>query len=181
MINQQISIRKATLNDIQQIHSLVQTCYRTEKSWTNEYALVEGERISTVTLHSIIQSENSDILLVATLNGTESIVGCIQIEPFYAHPVDLPKDSVMFGLLCVHPDHQSKGLGSILLNHAQTFAKNELNLHKGILWVINYREDIQKWYRKMGYEWNGSDTKPFVDNQSAMRPGLHFQVFTKDL
>lgn len=72
-----VTTRRATVADVERLHTTIQLAYRSNKNWTNESALVKDERITTDELCAQIEAQ-VDPILVAEIDGV--VVGCIQIE-----------------------------------------------------------------------------------------------------
>jgi predicted N-acetyltransferase YhbS len=56
-----------------------------------------------------------ELNFVATLD--DKVVGSIVYVRTYVYHDDLVHEVITFGPVCVHPDHQNKGIGSKLINH----------------------------------------------------------------
>jgi ribosomal protein S18 acetylase RimI-like enzyme len=140
--------------------------------------LVKNERITEPELTQLIQAQQ-DPLLVATLNNT--IVGCIQAEHSQDHPqLKLPPRSVLLGLFAVDPAHQSRGIGRRLLQACISYAQQKWPgcVEHAVIWVIEQRQDILKWYERMGFEFTG-EFRDFVMPQNALIEGLKFKIYVK--
>lgn len=94
--------------------------------------------------------------------------------------LELPDDAALFGLLAVHSDYQSMGIGKTLFGAAVEFAKKEGKCGKGIMFVINKRMDIQAWYERLGFTWNG-DKRDFVFPDKALQEDIWFKIYEKEL
>ena len=67
----------------------------------------------------------------------------------------------MLGLFAVLPSYQSKGIGGKLVRAALSHIKDEWKCERCVIWVLENRPELLKWYEKMGFRWNG-ETRPFV-------------------
>lgn len=82
-----VTTRLATLGDVERLHQVIQLAYRSDKNWTNESELVQGERITTDELAEQIRVQVNPIV-VAEIDGC--VAGCIQIECTSPTTWDLP-------------------------------------------------------------------------------------------
>lgn len=80
-----------------------------------------------------------------------------------------------FGMLSVHPDRAHRGLGTALIAEAERRAR-DAGCDRMKLVVVNLREDIIPWYRRLGYVETG--TAPFAEPQKLTRPA-HFVEMTR--
>ncbi|OZJ02786.1 hypothetical protein BZG36_03490 [Bifiguratus adelaidae] len=165
---------------VPQVCKMIYAAYRSEASWTTEAHIVSGERISEENLREFIEDNHQpDILLFAFQRSTDlsvpdRVVGTIQLEPKPDH------DEALIGLLSVDPTFQSKGIGSKLVRTALEYSKKDLKLSKGVIWVLRNRDDILKWYTRMGFVDSGS-TQPFPWPELLKQKDMHFKVLKKIL
>lgn len=175
-----ISDRRAVAADVEKLERIIQYAYRGGKatgSWTNEYSLVKGPRITTEQLHEILAKEDQ-ALLVAELeeNGSTTLAGCIRVDK-------LKDGQAYFGMLAIDPDLQSRGVGKKLFAAAEEHAKNVFGCHTARGSVLAPRDELLAWYRRLGYEENG-ETEPFLSPESGVTPlvdNLYFRVIVKKL
>ncbi len=73
--------------------------------------------------------------------------------------VELRGERSYFGLLSVNPSLQKAGLGSILINAAEAYAKESGATFMDIL-TVNLREDLPDFYGKRGYVTTGTSQLP---------------------
>ncbi len=180
MMSSGISIRQVRLEDAKQLHKLINEAYRTDKSWTTEAKLVKGERITMDALVTLIE-QDIDPILVAELSSNDNVVGCICAESSSNHPtLGLPSASALLGLLAVSPSHQSKGIGRQLVDACMVMVRERWSSETALNWVIEQRVDIQKWYARLGFQWNG-ETKDFVQPANALIDNLKFKVYQRTL
>lgn len=63
---------------------------------------------------------------------------------------------VLLGLFAIDPRYQSQGLGGTLfracLNHVQ---RKWPYTHRVLLWVLEQRAELLKWYLHLGFTWTG--------------------------
>lgn len=172
-------VRSATLADVSTLEPLIRFAYRGGKekvSWTNEHQLVKGPRISESELKEVIASSDKTILVAEqTIDGRKTLLGCILVEQ--------QADEAYIGMLAVDPDRQSGGIGKLLLESAEMHAVGVFGCSTAKMWIINGRDELLAWYKRMGYEETG-ETEPFLPPESGVIPlvdNLHFLVIRKDL
>lgn len=78
-----------------------------------------------------------------------------------------------FGMLSVHPDWQHQGLGRALIAEAERRAL-EARCTSMRLVVVNLRDDIIPWYRRLGYVERG--TAPFAEPDKLKRPAVFVEM-----
>jgi ribosomal protein S18 acetylase RimI-like enzyme len=130
--NVNISLYFASYDDIEDLCNVINWAYRGKPStsspgesysgWVGEQHLLIGARITSEELTNFIDDEQNTVILVAKLNTSQrpKIVGCCKIN-IYDKNLQMgdeeKKDTaVEFGLHAVDPDHQSRGIGTLLLN-----------------------------------------------------------------
>lgn len=94
--------------------------------------------------------------------------------------LDLPEDAALIGLLAVHSEFQSRGLGKTLFAAATAFAKSEGKCSKAMMFVINKRLDIQAWYERLGFQWTG-EKRDFVFPDLTLQEDIWFKIYEKSL
>lgn len=97
--------------------------------------------------------------------------------PFANIYVQLRGERGYFGLLAVHPDYQGQGAGLALIATAEAFCLRHGCRYMDIL-VVNLREDLQPFYRKLGYV--ETAIVPFKRADRALKE-CHSIVMTKQL
>ncbi len=109
------------------------------------------------------------------------VVGCIEAEMPENHPeFGLHPKSALMGLLAVHPDYQSRGIGRQLLKESMKYVHQHRGVEQAIMWVIQQRKDIQAWYERMQFKWTG-ETKDFVLPDKALKNDVYFKIYSRDL
>jgi ribosomal protein S18 acetylase RimI-like enzyme len=168
-----LTIVTATINDIPQLLSLVNSAYRGEdskKGWTTEAFLLEGnQRIDEATLEQMMQLPGARIKKCLTDSG--QLVGCVYLEP--------QAKELYVGLLTVSPLIQTRGIGKTLLKAAEEYA-SEQGCTGIAMTVISLRQELIDWYLRRGYQLTG-EVKPFPTNNkfgTPIRP-LAFVVLKK--
>ena len=112
-----------------------------------------------------------------------SVLGCIAAEASHHHPaLGLPGGAALLGLFAVDPGVQSQGVGGRLLRGCLLAIREKWPTYdQAILWVLEARADIQRWYEKLGFQCHHDETKPFVLPQNARQPDLRFRVYRRNL
>jgi GNAT superfamily N-acetyltransferase len=82
-----------------------------------------------------------------------------------------------FGMLSIDPARQGQGLGARLTRLAEDTCR-EAGCTAMEIEVVNLREELPPYYRRLGYVERG--TRPFPDVERTSRP-CHFIVMDKDL
>ncbi len=99
----------------------------------------------------------------------DSLAGCVYIEP--------KGERAHLGLLSVDPGRQRSGIGSLLMQVAEEYCRNA-GCRLVDLEIINLREKLPAFYRRLGYCETG--TAPFPAHLTPNVP-CHFVTMTKDL
>ena len=148
----EVTITKASIADIPQLVTLINSAYRGEESkkgWTTEADLLEGKRVNTNGLEKIINTPGATILKCT--NENENIIGCVYLKK---------NDNKMYlGMLTVAPQLQNSGIGKQLLQAADMYAK-EHGCTSVVMSVISVRKELIQSYERQGYMQTGA-TKPF--------------------
>lgn len=129
-----------------------------------ESFFVEGDRITPEILQSMLDKGN--FLLAEAAAG---LVGCVYVE--------LQGERAYFGLLAVDPARQHRGLGRRLIDEAENHARAD-GCHAMDLRIVNLREELPPFYRRLGYVETG--TAPFPEGIRSKLP-CHFVVMSKPL
>lgn len=167
-----MGISMATLADVPQLNTLVNSAYRGEsskKGWTTEADLLGGIRTDEQVLTSLINKEHSVLLLY---KNNDTIVGCVNLQQH--------DNKLYLGMLTVNPDLQGGGVGKILLKASEDYAK-EKACTKIYMTVISIRKELISWYERHGYKDTG-ERKPFPMNDPKFglpKRDLEFIVMEK--
>ncbi|MBI1781958.1 MAG: GNAT family N-acetyltransferase [Sphingobacteriales bacterium] len=170
-----MSISKATLADIPELNLLVNSAYRgdsSKKGWTTEADLLGGIRTDDESLASLLNKENS--VMLVHRNDEGKIIGCVNLQR--------NGDKVYLGMLTVNPELQGGGVGKILLKASDDYAK-ETGCPKLFMTVISIRTELIDWYKRHGYKETG-ERKPFpMDDPKFGLPKvpLEFIVLEKEV
>ncbi|WP_352339021.1 GNAT family N-acetyltransferase [Psychrobacter sp. 16-MNA-CIBAN-0192] len=196
-IDSAVFLRLAVPSDIPALESFLNRCYRIDEGWTNEFELVDGIRTNQDELRGVIADPKQYLFVYpktdnAQRDGIESgdILGCINvgIEDGCAH----------IGMFAVHPELQGNGVGSTLLQAAETFAQRHLSTKNSSIdnsstgaenptvikmLVLNGRLNLLDYYQRRGYLSTGN-TEPFPEdgnNGEPKKEGLFFLELAKSL
>jgi ribosomal protein S18 acetylase RimI-like enzyme len=173
-----MNVRPARAADAEAICNLVNSAYRGESSrfgWTTEADFLDGARISVPRTLELIQPQDGKNVLVLHDSDSAAIKGCVYVEQ--------TSTGAYLGMLTVSPKLQDSGLGRILLEEAEKFARG-FGAKTMTLGVIQLRGTLMAWYERRGYR-RTTETLPFPYDQPELgipkRPDLHFVMFEKDL
>ncbi|CAM0137529.1 hypothetical protein VKS41_002996 [Umbelopsis sp. WA50703] len=169
----QVYIRECIPKDIEikdTIHKVVNAAYRSEGGWTTESKIVSGERATMQEVEThITKNRSPNVLLLAMLPGEEGdqVVGTVQVQPA------AEGKEAEIGFFSVSPAHQSGGIGGKLIREAIRVIKDDLQLDYAMVHVLENRDDILKWYRKLGFAETGERIE-FVWPDKLLVKDLHF-------
>jgi GNAT superfamily N-acetyltransferase len=173
-MNLDLQISIATLADIPALVLLVNSAYRGEsskKGWTTEAELLDGVRIMPESLLEQMNGQGQYIFKATNEQG--NIVGCVSL---------LEKEQKIYlGMLTVQPTIQGGGIGKLLLNASEDFAKQ-----KGKscieMTVISVRKELIAFYERRGYLLTG-EKRPFPNDPKfgIHKQALEFIVMEKNL
>jgi len=136
--------RIAELADIAEIVSLVESAYRGESSrqgWTTEAAFIEGQRTDEQEVSELMDKPNSIFMLCF---DSGDLLASVQIEK--------QQDNAYLGMFAVNPEKQGGGIGSMLLDQVESYAKNEWGCEAMQITVITIRDELISWYLRNGYK-----------------------------
>jgi GNAT superfamily N-acetyltransferase len=154
-----MQVRLAEAQDAQAIKAVINVAFRKAESF-----FIDGDRATLELMRSLLSKGK---FLVAVDSG--GIVGCVYVE--------LRADRAYLGLLCVDPERQHHGLGSVLMNAAEEYCA-KCGSRFVDLKIVNVRQELPAFYRKRGYVVTG--TSAFT---AGLNPKLacHFVEMTKEL
>jgi ribosomal protein S18 acetylase RimI-like enzyme len=139
-------ITKATLENVSQLNTLINSAYRGEsskKGWTTEANILEGLRTNEKELSETILNPKNTIL---KFTENKQIIGCVLLVE--------KEQQLYLGMLTVSPELQNSGVGKKLLQQAALHAL-ELGLPRIVMTVISVRDELIAWYKRHGYEDTG--------------------------
>lgn len=157
MDNLAISVRRATPDDAACLAELVNRAYELERSF------VDGDRTDP---SEIAELTRRGAFLV--LEHAHGLAAGIYFERRGA--------GAYFGMLSVDPALQGMGLGTRLVRIAEALAE-AMGATSMSLRIINLREELSRWYRRLGYREVG--TAPYTE-RPVKRP-CHFVQMAKGL
>jgi GNAT superfamily N-acetyltransferase len=124
-----------------------------------------GDRTSADEICQLM--DTGQFLVLEYPRGT--IAGCVYVA--------FKGERAYFGMLSIEPSRQGLGLGRHLIDAVEARCRERGCRHLDIH-IVNLREELPGFYRRLGYVDNG--TLPFSDTDRATRP-CHFIVMTKAL
>ena len=151
-------MRIADASEAPAITALINRAFLVEKFF------VEGDRISLDEVRGLFGKGE---FLVAEEDGV--LAGCVYLEP--------RGERSYLGLLSTEPTRQRSGLGSRLVAAAEARAR-ELGCRHVDLSIVNLRQELPPFYRRLGYAENG--TAPFPAHAATKLP-CHFIKMDKAL
>lgn len=175
MPKEEFKFRIAGTEDANTINDLVNSVYRGEnakKGWTSEADLLDGIRITTAKVNEIISADNSVILLVLNINR---IIGCVHLEK--------TGDKCHLGMLSIDVNYQNTGIGKLVMNKSEEYAKKDFGCSEMEMKVIGQRKELIEYYLRRGYNKTG-ETEPFILNTHFGGPkkdNLYFEYLVKKL
>lgn len=171
-----MQFRAATLADVEDVVSLVESAYRGEVSrqgWTTEADFLDGRRTGADDVSACIERAGS-ILLLAEEAGELRACAHVAIEEAAGY----------FGMFSVRPHLQGGGIGSQVLLEAERIVGNQWKMPAMRMTVIDLRDELIAYYERRGYQRTGIH-KPFPYGDARFgiptRDDLRFEVLEKDL
>lgn len=171
----ELSFRKAEQADAPHIVSLVNSAYRGESSrqgWTTEADFLDGRRTDVAEVQKLIAAPGS-LYLLCLLDG--EAVGSVHLEQ--------AADGAYLGMFAIQPTRQGHGIGSRLLERAETIVRKEWGLSKIMMRVVTLRHELIAFYARRGYVRTGK-LRPFPLNAALWTPkvaGLQMELLEKIL
>ena len=153
-----MKVRIAHPDEIDAITALINLAFQVEKFF------VDGDRIGAVEVRSLFQK--GWFLMIEEDNA---LCGCVYVEPRGSR--------AYLGLLSIHPQRQGMRLGARLVAAAEEEARRR-SLDAMDLNIVNVREELPGFYRKLGYSETG--TSPFPAEIPTKIP-CHFIRMSKTL
>ena len=150
-----MNVRVAEGLETDDILRITNAAYQVEKFF------LDTDRLSDASLRALLAK---GVFLI-----TEARDGCVYVE--------LRGERAYFGPLSVLPERQGKGLGRVLVNAAEDYARAHGCRFMDIT-IVNVREELPAFYRKLGY--TPADTKPFPDDEPTKIP-VHLIGMSKAL
>ena len=137
------------------------TAYRGESSragWTTEADLLDGLRITTPEVATLIKREDAFVLVGVLRDQVVASIACERLE-----------NIAKFGLIAVKPVLQNKGYGREMLQAAEAITLREWRVAGFFLSVITLRTELIEFYERLGFERSGQ-FEDFPDNPALWQP-----------
>jgi ribosomal protein S18 acetylase RimI-like enzyme len=175
-VEEKLTYRIATEDDVPALVELVQSAYRGDVSrqgWTTEADILEGQRVDAAMVTDAVNDLAAAVLLA---HAGGDLVACCHLErrDGYAY----------FGMFAVRPTLQGGGVGRAVLAEAERVARTDWDVAELRMTVIAQREDLIAWYERRGYARTGeSEPFPYGDLRFGvpLRNDLRFVVLTKKI
>jgi len=151
-MNTHLTFRIATQADAATIVALIESCYRGDASrvgWTSEADLLDGQRTDLAEVTELLSREEGRFLMFQ--RDGELAATCF---------IERQGKVCYFGLFSVHPPLQGTGIGRLVLEEMERFARDEWACDRVEMTVINLRVELIAWYERRGYALAGR-SKPF--------------------
>lgn len=155
----QIAIRTAVPADAENIARLVNAAFGPERFF------IDGDRTDPDKVRALL--EKGRFFLA---EDRETLVGCVYVE--------IRRERGYFGLLSVDPTRQNGGLGSRLMELAENYCR-DAGCRFMDLTMVNLRTPLSDYYKRHGYEENG--TLPFPTEQHPPKVPCHLVKMYKCL
>jgi ribosomal protein S18 acetylase RimI-like enzyme len=156
-----LSFHKAELSDAISIAELVNSAYRGEISragWTTEADLLDGLRITTPEVATLIKREDAFVLVGVLRDQIIASIACEHLE-----------NTAKFGLIAVKPTLQNKGYGREMIKAAEAITAREWRVAGFYMSVFTLRTELIEFYERLGFERSGQ-FEDFPENPALWQP-----------
>ena len=153
-----VLLRSAEVSDAKAIARLINTAFQVERFFIDSDRITEDEVRHRLRAGRFILAP-----------GENALAGCVYVE--------LRGERAYVGLLSVDPDRQRSGLGEQLMQAAENHCRENGCAFVDLL-IVNLREELPRFYRRLGYVESG--TEPFPSDQQTKLP-CYFVRMTKAL
>src|SRR4029077_11562689 len=150
-----MTVRVAEAHEADELLRVTNAAYQVEKFF------IDTDRLSREALDRL--------LLKGVFLVTDDLGGCVYVE--------LRGERAYFGPLSVDPARQGSGTGKLLVKGAEDFARAPHCRHMDLR-LVNLREELPAFYRKLGYLETG--TEPFPHDEPTKLP-CHLICMSKEL
>ena len=169
-------LEPATPDDLPTLHALIESAYRGDsarRGWSHEADLLDGQRTDVASLAAMLRDPAQHLLV---FRDNDRLRACVALT-------DKRHGLAYLGMLTVDPEHQSGGLGKLILaaaeDHAAHFGATRVEMT-----VIAQRRELIAWYERRGYRGTG-ERRPFPASDPRFglprRDDLEFAVLEKRL
>ena len=168
----------ATAEDMPDIAALMNRAYRgnAKGGWRTEATYIRGERTNAALLRDDLMANPAAIMLKWCEGSERALVGCVWLEP-------LDGSNWYLGSFAIEPARQAAGLGGIMLETAEAWAR-ERGARSIRISVVNVRDALIAWYERRGYRRTGGiEAFPYGDDRfgTPLRDDLAFVIMEKPL
>jgi ribosomal protein S18 acetylase RimI-like enzyme len=177
----EIDILEATPALGEDLTQIVNWAYRGKRGrqgWTGEMELLDGIRIAPDDMTKLLQAAtagNDALRVFVAYMESQGVIGCVKVERVSAEEAEI-------GMFSVDPGMQSRGVGSLLLDKAERYAKQTLKVKRTSMMVLDVREDLLAWYRRRGYVGTGAkEPFPTDANVGVPKRDLQFERYERAL
>lgn len=139
-LNREVTVRQATLADLEEIADLYARMYNPYWDWSRDGTLEEvREEYRAIFARRLTEKESNRVYLVAALEGR--LVGSItaRIDQMYNQAKGVALGSLNPGGVGVLPAYRRRGIGSRLLAEALTLLR-ERGMRQAAVWTFSYLE-----------------------------------------
>lgn len=148
---QNIRLRRAELDDIDKMVSLLNRCYRHDEGWTNESQLIGGIRTTRDEMEKLIKADKSYVFVFEPeIGGVKQMLACIGVQFVSMYG----KNVAYIGTFAVSPELQGRGVGNTLLMAVETFAGRHAKSHAldgFAMSILSHRPELFAYYQRRGY------------------------------
>jgi len=169
-LSRAIQFRMAQREDAEAIMEVINVAFHYAEQF-----FIDGDRIE---IKGVLECLDRGNFLLAESEGV--LLGCVYVEQRPRHDVDHQNTSenrAYLGLLSVVPGQQQGGVGSMLMDAAESYCKTVGARFMEIL-VVNLRKELTGFYQKRGYVETGTSSFP-ADIETKLP--VHFIEMSKPL
>ncbi|MGA2777220.1 MAG: GNAT family N-acetyltransferase [Steroidobacteraceae bacterium] len=177
------SISVCSADDLDAVVDLVNAAYRGERGqagWTSEIGMLDGQRINLDALRADLAVAAAAHVSILTSRDAAELLACVRVE----HTTAAGGRSVCsIGMLAVRPGAQDRGLGRVLLQHAENEGR-AAGAQVARITVVSVRDSLIAWYERQGYRRTGETEQfPYEDARfgTPLRADLQFVALEKPL
>ncbi len=171
-----VNKRELSPNQIVLITNLINTVYENSE---REFWPTDGSYTRT-TIDEISSFVEKEELIIAKVDNI--ILGTVHVYP-------INSTTLGFGMLTASIKYRKKGIGNLLLQAVETYAKTnkfskiQLELLKPVHFKHPEKEFLEKWYRKNDYELTDtiSHENLYFKQAAMLKFPCKFDIFTKTI